>query len=139
MAWGQCKLEAVALIQKKTEELGSVRAACQAVSEECDIPANTLRDWSKYPDGRPKAGAGEESPGTTPMSETTGGGRNDEPTPQSVVWSNVERRFALLRKYMDTNCLLPANMDPLVRDQIYGHVDALNQWRDEDAAAHEQN
>lgn len=137
MAWtDQCRFEAVSLIERKKEEVGSVRAACDVVAAESDIPSSTLRHWYKYPEGKPQAG--EESPGKTPLSEQEGRPQGPGPTPQSVVWSNVERRLALLRKYMDKNCLFPADMDPLVREQIYEHVDLLNRWRDEDETAHGQ-
>jgi hypothetical protein len=50
MAWkDSCKLETVAEIDRRKEKLGSVRAAIREVSEESDIPGNTLKRWY-YPE-----------------------------------------------------------------------------------------
>lgn len=50
MAWKDgCKLEAVAEIDRRKEKLGSIRAAIREVSEESDIPGNTLKRWY-YPE-----------------------------------------------------------------------------------------
>ena len=46
MAWTETdKAEALALVDKKKEELGSVRGACNGASSKSGIPAETIRRW----------------------------------------------------------------------------------------------
>ena len=120
MAWTDtCKIEARNTVEKKAEEGGmSIRAACKLVSEESDIPAETLRSWCKKSD--------EEQVGENPTDSREGGGRlpgkADETPTQGEVWASVARRLGTLRKFMAKNCEIPVEIDPDVRAVISERV-----------------
>ena len=125
MAWtDSCKIEAINLIKKKTEEAGSVRAACKVVSEESDIPASTLRDWYKYPEGRAPVGD------VSPTGQKAGKALQDKiegPKPQAEIWGNVSRRLATLRKYIGENCDIPAEIPPGIFLNIDDHLSFIHE------------
>lgn len=81
MAWTeQCKIEAVAQINSRAEEYGSIRKACKEISEESGIPIRTLQDWACYPDGRP------------PVTEKSVNGKKKEKTPEQF-WKLISRKL----------------------------------------------
>lgn len=122
MAWNACKVEAINTIKQKVEEVGSVRAACKAVSEESDIPASTLRDWYKYPEGRPPVG--EDSPVKQKAGEVLPD-KTEGTTPQSAAWVSVARRLGTLEKFMRKNCEMPVEIDVELRTIIKERIDFI--------------